>query len=437
MSVGFAVLVSACIQSLKRSRQVVIRSVNLFFALVIFVVAFTACSQTPSTSHYYAGSLPVSAPESVPVAQPVTVIVGPITASDGLPVSLTAIGSYGSRVYRQELQDGTASFILPATDTRQSGLVTLVATAGKARGEAEFWLEPGSAVEPLTPLVGARSIIADGDHWAMTTIVPFDSYGNPVAEGTPILIRSLHPDGELDESEVPVKHLLAWDRIWSNTTAGRTTIAVSSGDAFGPEADLLEVPGWPESLRVTVDPPGATADGRQLLSLKTNVLRDAFGNILPDGTQITFAVTTPENTPWMIPGITIDGVAEVPLQAASEPGQFEVTASVFGIASEPVTVTFTAGPAVGRIPLESNIDQDLGAVVITAGPLLGPLAQHVPDGTEVLFDIAGPGAQFSRSAPSDSGYATVEIRLTNLVNGRYHVEVHSGSGVGATNFTAP
>jgi len=236
---------------------------------------------------------------------------------------------------------------------------------------------------------------------------------------------------------VLVEYLLAWDRIWSNTTAGRTAISVSSGKAYGPEADLLEVPGWPDSIRVTVHPPSIAADGRQLLMLRTNVLRDAFGNILPDGTQVTFTVVSTENTPEMIPGFTINGVAEVPLQAASKPGQSKALASVFGVTSEPATVTFTTGPVAGRIQLETRVDHDKDAVVMTAGPLLGPMKQHVPDGTEVVFDIIGPGTQFSQLALSESGYASIEMRQVNLVPGNYQAEVHSGSGVGSIHFTVP
>ena len=130
------------------------------------------------------GALLLDAVKSAHVGDSVTVMVGAAAAADGQPAALTMLGSYGPRMYRSAFAGGTARFLIPGDDTQQSGAATLIATAGAARGEAALTLEPDTPVDPITPLVGPRSIIADMKHWNLSVVVPFDRFGNPVAEGT-------------------------------------------------------------------------------------------------------------------------------------------------------------------------------------------------------------------------------------------------------------
>ena len=65
-------------------------------------------------------------------------------------------------------------------------------------------------------------------------VVPADALGNPVANGVPVNLRANHPDGSTQDQTRSVEHLLAWSRMTSGLVAGKTTVAVSSGDAHGP-----------------------------------------------------------------------------------------------------------------------------------------------------------------------------------------------------------
>ncbi len=126
------------------------------------------------------------------------------SAPDDTPVYLIATGSYGSLAYTLPLRNGRGPFHpAPPPETDRSGLVTLAARLGKAQAQTQVNLEPGPPVEPLTALVGARSITADGGHWAMVVTIPFDELGNPVADGTPVQIRALHPGPRLELATAP------------------------------------------------------------------------------------------------------------------------------------------------------------------------------------------------------------------------------------------
>jgi hypothetical protein len=239
-------------------------------------------------------------------------------------------------------------------------------------------------------------------------------------------VRALHPDGTLDEQTVRVAHLLAWARLRSGTTAGRTTVMAQTEAAAGPEAALDEVAGPPLSFTLSADPATLPADGRQLLTLRTSSLRDRFGNTLPDGTQVTFTVVAPDGTRRSIPALTLDGRATAPLQAPATPGTATVRAIAAGVESAALPVEFTPGPAVGVLPLSVHRNEPAGALRLTAGPLTGALGQHIPDGTSIQFTLYGDDDQRSASAPTEGGYAQTDIRLAGLPAGSYTIAAEVG-----------
>lgn len=384
------------------------------------------------------GALTLETPAAVRASAPVPVTIARDDAPDGLAVTLAAQGSYGMRVYGGVFAKGRAIITLPGEHTRQTGVVTLLARAGTARGEGQVEIRPNPPADPVQPIVGPRSVAADGEHETMALVVPFDDYGNPVAEGTPLTLRILHPGDVLEQQTLTVTNLLAWGWVRSRTRAGRAVVSASVGDAHGPDATYDEVPTWPAPFGLSASPLNLPADGRQLLTLRTDLIRDRFGNPMIDGTLVTFVVEVAGSEPRFVPAYTVDGAAEAQLQAPTEPGTVTVRATLYGVDSRPLTLSFAAGPAVGTIVVKAQVNARDGFVALSAGPLLAALDQFVPDGTPVEFVLTGPGgAQQQFTALSETGRANIELRLSELPSGSYTVQVSAGAGQGQTEFVSP
>ena len=134
----------------------------------------------------------------------------------------------------------------------------------------------------------------------------------------------------------------------------------------------------------------------------------------------------------------IDGAAEAQLQAPDTPGDVVVRATLYGVESRPLTITFAPGPAVGSFPVGVQVNTREGVLTLTAGPLLGPLGQFVPDGTPVQFRLSAPdGGERLLEAKAERGCAVAELRLAGLPSGAYQAEVLVGSGRGTTAFQVP
>ena len=406
--------------------------------LALLALSGCAASAEAPAAPALSGALTLETPAAVRASAPVPVAIVRADAPDGLAVTLAAQGSYGMRVYAGVFASGRATITLRGEHTRQTGMITLIARAGAARGEGQVEIRPNPPADPVLPIVGPRSVAADGEHETMALAVPFDDYGNPVAEGTPLTLRILHPGDQLEQQTLTVTHLLAWGWVSSSTRAGRAVVSAAVGDAHGPDTTYDEVPTWPAPFGLSASPPNLPADGRQLLTLRTDLIRDRFGNAMTDGTLVTFVVELAGSEPRFIPAYTVDGAAEAQLQAPIAPGTVTVRATLYGVESRPLTIRFAAGPAVGTIAVKAQVNARDGFVTLSAGPLLGALNQFVPDGTPVEFTLAGPGgARQQLTALSETGRASIDLRLSDLPSGSYSVQVSAGAGQGRAQFVAP
>lgn len=408
----------------------------VLFLVVLLAGAGLAMRATAETPPAAIGPLTIDVPVEVTAGTSLPLTVRAI-APDGTGVTLTLVGGYGPLVFRGEFQDGVAQFPIAVADTSIAGVVSAVARAGNQTASREFSILPGSPIEPVKPLVGARTIVADGEHWSMTVAIPFDAFGNPVADGTIVTIEARHPNGDLTSDDRPVTHMVAWTRIYSGTLAGRTVISTRAGDAVGPEGIVDEVAGWPVPFDLTVEPVSVPADGRSQVMLRTTELRDVYGNVLPDGTLVTFIATGLEGE-HRIPSVSVGGYAEAPLRSPTLPQTVDVRAIVFDVESREVVVRFTDGPAVGSFPVSTIVLEQAGKLVIDIGPTTGSLGQYVPDGTVVTAEIThGEGTPLRVEGTVSSGHAVLEVRLVDLVPGLNTITVTAGSGSGSTTVEIP
>ncbi|TFC17327.1 hypothetical protein [Cryobacterium glucosi] len=338
-------------------------------------------------------------------------------AADGATVQLVAIGSLGQLVLTAVSVDDTAEFRLPVALTRSAGSVTLVASSGGTvvRGATE--LTPGAAVGPIQAVVGARSIVADAADLSMVVTIPVDAWGNSIAEGSPVLVSRENPVGVRSSSGAVVSHLLAFQELVSGTLAGRGQVWVASGPVTGPSVSLDEVAGPPLPFSLEPVEPvlaaNAGADGQTLVPIRTSVLRDRFGNVEPDGTQVTVEWTGPEGA-GRTTAATISGVAQLSLQAPGTPGAFQITGLCRGVHSaSALTLPFAA--TVGTVDLSARL-VDAG-VFVSIGPVNRFGGTFVPDGTTARVSVVDAiGEAGSASAGLVNGVLDILVATRPLVS---------------------
>ncbi len=417
------------------------RALSHLWYSVVLAVVLSACSvirsdETP-TAHVNTVApleIPIQTAPEILAGSPLTVTLGPVDLSEGTPVTVIFNHSYGVRTYTAALVNGSANLVIPANDTIRSGFTTITAVSGVHRGSTNLNITADKPIEPIVPLVGSDTIIADGNHWSIAAVLPYDRYLNPVDTGTIVNMRVRHPDGQQDNFQVLTDNLVAWQRIFSGLVAGKTTISVESEGSFGPVAEIQEIPGWPVDFSIIADPPTIPADGRQLVVLTTSELRDSNGNVVPDGTAVVFTVSEPATgRARRINAFTVSGVAKASLQAPSVPQTVSIQATVYHQSSTPLGYNFT--PDVTTFPVDLALGEAEN-LLVNAGPILGELQQFVPDGTSGELRITRNGEViFVGETEVNAGYANFDIRLSKLDYGQFTATVDVGGIVVSEGFT--
>jgi len=409
-------------------------------------------AETPSV---HVEEITVRAPITAAAGTPFTVTVASQRPVDHAPTALFLINTNGTRLLAGELQGGHATIPVHASMTEVAGAMELIAQVGNTvTGRTTIMIVPGAAVEPVLALVGPRSITADGEHWTMLTALPADRFGNAVSDGTAVVVRVLHPaaDGAAQRTQIDTynndtgndtgndtfevltantNYLLAWVRVFSRTIAGRMDMAATAGMAHSPERTVIAVPGPPVTFGLQATARQRDADGRHLITVETARLQDRFGNPLLDGTAVTFLVTNPDGSRRSLSSQSIAGKASIPIQVPTLPGSLQIEALVLNTMSQPLLLDFSAGIGITAIAVRAIPTDDL--LTLIAGPLLGPLEQYIPDGSDVSFTIQSTEPSLDVIeviAPAAAGFATAVIRTSILPAGRYRVLVQAGIGTG-------
>ena len=308
---------------------------------------------------------------------------------------------------------------LPDSLLQEAGLQRYtVFCDGKEIASKNVQILPLVSAEPLEVYVGSKSIPADGGvHWAMVTSIPADKFHNLTNDNTPVVFQMHRPNESQQISEVATQNGVAYHKIYSQTKVGKTIIGTLAMAAVGKEKELLEVPNTPISFQITADQKYLFADARQFFKVRTEKIKDAFGNTIADGTLVTFKIVDIGKAIRILTAYTIGGVAELAVQNPSLEGSIELIAMVYGnIKSNKLAFYF-----------KKSVD-DFEAVYqakeqsLKVGPLIGPLNQYVADGAEVEVEIR-PKRHLRKGAVKN-GYALVDI--SDLPTGKYELNIRFG-----------
>lgn len=209
---------------------------------------------------------------------------------------------------------------------------------------------------------------------------------------------------------------------------GIVVVAATADSAIGPVTGTAAVtftdPSRPVAVSLAADPgSGVTQDQRPVTLRASIVPADPANGAIPDGTVVTFSVTSGAGALSSATAPTAGGVATVTLNASAA-GAVTVTARAgagAGVTSAPLSVPFVAQPTVaivrigtvGTLPAGASI----GGVsaVVRASPAAG-LSLAEPD---VTASGAGAGALLAANVANPSADVIALVSATGFPAGEF------------------
>ena len=305
----------------------------------------------------------------------------------------------------------------------EAGEIELMLLAGaEVLDKHKFEVLPLAGVNLIESYLGPKTIIVNSSEKSMLTNVINDKYGNPVKDGTPIEYSLRYP-GSSDNLDkvVETEHLVSYVQFRSKELTGKIIVGAKSTDASIREQEVRVIAGPPSKVEIEVVEWFPYADSRQMVWLRTNIIRDEFQNVVADGTEIKFEVEDASLGNNEYKSFTIGGIANVYIENPSKETTWNVVAKTYdGVTSNLLNLNF-----------ESNIesiafDYDRRNHKIKVGPIISGLGQHVNDGTEVSLTISKGDKKIRYEMESQDGHCEIKLKGRRFAHGTYALALEVG-----------
>lgn len=336
---------------------------------------------------------------------------------------LVLSNAFGSTILLPKKNDQELLFKISRNYVRKSGLCNWVLHSnGKSVMKGSFKIIPQTNSKPtLETYFGPRSITAGGIDFSMLVSIATDPFDNVYPEGTEAIIKSQFLN-TISESIVPSKDFISWKRIYSEDKAGRILVTSSVKEITTKELTTIVFAANAESFLVESQRNHKYADGNQIMSFNTNVIRDKFDNIISDGTTVNFIIENSKGALLKTVAPAIGGIAKAAMLHPAEKGEWKITAFVTG-AAKSNTIKIDFETAITDFDVKFASDNR----TIMIGPLKSFMQQLVPDGILIQLDVYSSSGEYldSKKIPSKKGSGTIELPSEYYTNGNYHLVVKS------------
>lgn len=333
--------------------------------------------------------------------------------------SLYISNSYGSTLIQPAIESGALNYQIPQSISKKTGVVNWKLLANTSLS-GKFNINSKQETTSLETYLGPPSIEAGGNDYAMLVVIPTDSYDNPLADGTKVTAKHQFLENQYDNA-IFIKNRIAYKNIYSETKTGRILISSECLGVNSKEYTVNVLPAIPTDFTISNERNHDYADGNQISTFYTSVIKDKLDNVVSDGTYVEFFITNTSNHILKTSGTTINGVAHAKMIHPDHEEKWIIKAYIEGMAeSNKIELTFNP------IILDFKAVFSENNRTITIGPLKSFMNQMVPDGLEVLLTVYENDKKLQTLKKSSfEGYATFKLDENNFPNKNYTLKIQT------------
>ena len=290
----------------------------------------------------------------------------------------------GTLIIAPMVKEQQIVFSLPELVVQRAGEVYFTLVHGQnILSQGNFTVQPTAEFNAqLDAFVGPPSLIVDQEDPAMIVAIPTDTYGNLMPNRTALNITTQRVD-KTQSTQKATKMGLAYMYLEPEVNVGKIKIAVTAQEAQSKSLEVLLTPGTPGNFEIAATTIHNYADGSENLKLTTTIIKDAFNNVVANGTAVQFNIQGDHGFVLTANGFTVNGVAQTQIAHPSQADSWLITANIGqqGNTINPIKLDFK--PAITAIQSQWNSAKS----ELTIGPLTGHLGQLIANGTQVeLYD---------------------------------------------------
>jgi hypothetical protein len=308
-------------------------------------------------------------------------VVLEFTSTTILEYQLYCTNSYGSSVLNSERKQNKVYFKIPSHISTKKGVLTwrILNTKNPIFGQLQIIAKE----KPISmeTYLGPPSIEAGGTDFTMIVVIPTDDLDNPLQKNTKVIIKRQFLASQKKEV-IFTKNLLSYNYINSPLKSGRMILSSESLNLDSKEYDVNIMPAIGSDFKIYSKRNHEYADGNQITTFFTSVIKDKNNNIISDGSFVEFFITNKKGNILKTSGTTINGVASAKIIHPDHQENWKIKAYIIGIAeSNVLEITYK------RIIDTFNVNFSKNNRIVTIGPLKSFMNQMIPDGLQVKLSI--------------------------------------------------
>lgn len=336
-------------------------------------------------------------------------------------IQLLLSHSLGEMVLMPEIIRDTCIFNVPSTLLKVSGQVHLSLIAeGSEVFKDDLYIAAGDPDGLIEAFASPKSVRIDSEEDVEFLSIATDAYGNLCEDGQSIQLVLNQTSQRVKRYAQKIADGYGQFRVsMPYRQVGKLMAASNAGRAFSDEKEFLITSGKPARLEVVVTDYFPYADGRQNVVVATKDVKDQYGNIVSDGTEVKFRVSDDSGYSSFYQSFVINGKANALIRNPDEPGTLHIEAMTSDQnRSKAVDLKFQAN--IIEIPAVAAGDS------IVIGPVIGGLGQIVTDGTELMVYLSSSDHSFQRLVQTNHGMAIITDFKDKLTAEEYSLEISGG-----------
>lgn len=296
-------------------------------------------------------------------------------------IQLYCSNSYGSSLIDPLLVEGKLVFEIPSFLAQKKGILSWKMLTKKEVISGTIKILSIKKPVVIESYLGPPSIDAGNVDFTMLVVIPKDSLDNPIRDNSKVIVKHQFLKSEKEET-IFTNKLIGYKNIYAPLKSGRIIISSESFGLNSKEFDVNVMPSIATNFKIFINRNHKYADGNQITTLYTSVIRDQNNNIVTDGSFVEFFITNKYGNILKTYGTTINGVAKAKMIHPDYEETWKIKGSLIGISeSNVLEVTYKKALEDYKVTFSKNNR------TIKVGPLKSFMDQMIPNGLDVKLSV--------------------------------------------------
>jgi hypothetical protein len=300
---------------------------------------------------------------------------------DNRYIQLYCSNSYGSSVVDPIFVDGKLIFEIPSFLAQKKGVLSWKVLTKKETISGTIKILSIKKPVAIESYLGPPSMDAGNLDFTMLVVIPKDSLDNPIRNNSKVIVKHQFLKSEKKET-IFTNKLIGYKNIYAPLKSGRIIISSESFGLNSKEFDVNVMPSIATNFKIFMNRNHEYADGNQITTLYTSVIKDQNNNIVTDGSLVEFFITNKYENILKTYGTTINGIAKAKMIHPDYEETWKIKGFLIGIAESNV-LEVSYKKALEDYEVTFSKDNR----TIKVGLLKSFMNQLMPDGLSVKLSI--------------------------------------------------